>query len=520
MEVSPFFTAYGRLLKVCSLTPGGPLLAHGATTLTPRSGPVTPTSTAVALPISSPSSLKSGSPRESASATSPSRRSRVKGKEPATTSGPSIDAQGPGLVHYLKQAHGLTKKRNHGAKANKRAAASEPTRASTSSRPILPRLELPSANLHATIRVEPSKNKQVGAETTQPVGASRYPLIAPALPIGGTMSLTLEESHRLVGRRWPWLHPTAVGSFADAAAPHSVADTALHSLVGIGRQVPPFGSQQAAHVGPGFSGGQLASSPSPVSVRSQTRQAPYTPYELGSSPSPPHHVPVASPSPTYHPGIPVEYHAAPVEIHECSSPTYQSPIAHEQHSPIYSGQPHYRGYPYTTSPQNCQASSPLPSPAATATAGIAGAVGMGSSTSAGGDDPDNQPFVVTEEYEALANARWEAVRTGAMQAMPMTPNVLSPVSVSPIAAATTSVGYFAATSPTADSMIGSAPLRQTSGMARHEYDTYAQQQRPPSHDVIHYRQAPGAASDPRQQANYYRPSGGADPSSHSQWYGS
>lgn len=208
----------------------------------------------------------------------------------------------------------------------------------------------------------------------------------------------------------------------------------------------------------------------------------------------------------------MEYHAAPVELSEASSPTYQSPIAHEmQNSPMYSGQPHYGGYPYTVSPQNSQTSSPLPSPAAAAAAGPGS---MGHT----GDDLENQPFLVSEEYEALANARFEeAVRSGAMQAS-MTPNVLSPVSASPIA---TSAGYFAA-APTSDPMMAAAPLQHhqqqqqaPTNIPQNEY-TYAQQHL--GHDVIHYQLAPGAVPD--EQAHYYQPPSGADPSSHSQWYGS
>ncbi|KIP01797.1 hypothetical protein PHLGIDRAFT_123038, partial [Phlebiopsis gigantea 11061_1 CR5-6] len=114
------------------------------------------------------------------------------------------------------------------------------------------------------------------------------------------------------------------------------------------------------------------------------------------------------------------------------------------------------------------APSPLPSPTATAAA------------TARGDDAENAPFVVTQEYEALANARFEAaVLSGAMQAS-MSPGVLSPVS--PGAGA----GYFPA-EPQAD------------------YAPY------PGHDAMHYP----PSADP-SDASYYQQRTGPS----SQWYGS
>ncbi|KIP01796.1 hypothetical protein PHLGIDRAFT_123037, partial [Phlebiopsis gigantea 11061_1 CR5-6] len=212
-----------------------PFEAAGA----PRSGPVTPTSTAVALPASASSGA--GSPRESASATSPSRRSRAKGKD---TAPPPMDPQGPGLVNYLKQVHGLTKKRNYGAKAGKRAAAAaastESTRAGTSSRPILPRLELPAANLAAVTphRAAPRDDSATPAAPESPpppaatatAAAGHYQPVAPVLPLTGVRTLSLDDPRRAPAPRWPWLQPALVAPEADAPALTPATNAALRRL--------------------------------------------------------------------------------------------------------------------------------------------------------------------------------------------------------------------------------------------------------------------------------------------------
>lgn len=178
---------------------------------------------------------------------------------------------------------------------------------------------------------------------------------------------------------------------------------------------------------------------------------------------------------------------------------------------MYGAQPHYGAYPYAVSPQGSQTSSPLPSPSVTATT-------PPGAHHAGPDDPENQPFFVTPEYEALANARFEAaVRSGAVQAN-MTPNVLSPVAASPVAGP--GAGYFAM--PHApDPMAHGAALQHAATLSPAEY-AYAAQREPAlqaGHDVMHYHTAGVEAGDPAQ--GYYHTHHtppGTDPSSAHPWY--
>lgn len=124
------------------------------------------------------------------------------------------------------------------------------------------------------------------------------------------------------------------------------------------------------------------------------------------------------------------------------------------------------------------------------------------------DDPENQPFVISPEYEAMANARFAAaVRSGAMHAN-MAPNMLSPVAASPVHG---SAGYFTSV-PASNSVMQPA----LSEMPATEY-AYAQQEGAHlGHDVVHYSSMPGGTSE---HANYYQHPGG-DTSSHPhQWYG-
>lgn len=171
--------------------------------------------------------------------------------------------------------------------------------------------------------------------------------------------------------------------------------------------------------------------------------------------------------------MPVEYRTA---TEATPQQGYQSPIAaHEmqQQQQMYAGQAHYGGYPYAVSPHASQAPSPLPSPTATAVA------------AGGGDDPENAPFVVTQEYEALANARFEAVvLSGAMHAASMSPSVLSPVASGPGAS------YFPAE-------------------AQADYAAY------PAGAQMHYPPPPGGSADPSEGTYYQQSSPGSDP----QWYG-
>lgn len=77
---------------------------------------------------------------------------------------------------------------------------------------------------------------------------------------------------------------------------------------------------------------------------------------------------------------------------------------------------------YNMVPSASQTSSPLPSPSLTAPESSAGSA-------------EDQPFIVTPEYEAFVAARFEeAVRSGAMHAASMTSNVSGTLSAPPVMA--------------------------------------------------------------------------------------
>jgi hypothetical protein len=373
------------------------------------------------------------------------------------------------------------------------------------------------------------------SEFHQYVGTSRQASLSSATRVPGVRTATLTEQHRrLPGRQWPWIQPTPVIPAAEPSGVTPQANAALHNLEHMNPSIHPYnavyGSHQRAHriVGNYTELPHNAAS-SPVDGMSQSHQQDaYSAYVLGSTPSPPNHAhaalsspihptPLASSSP-YHAG-PRPYHTAPTGISDASSPTYQSSLHHDvSHTQVYANQPHYAEYPYAVSPQHSQSSSspPVPSPSVVA-ATVAVTGGPTASISAGGaDDTENQPFVVTPEYEALANARFAAaVRSGAMQAS-MTPTALSPPSVSPVGG---HAGYFSIAPHGQTSETRPAPPlphqhqhRQPTMHMQHETGyVYADH----DHDMIHYQPQPGET--PAEHATYYQPSGSNGSSQ--QWYG-
>ena len=152
------------------------------------------------------------------------------------------------------------------------------------------------------------------------------------------------------------------------------------------------------------------------------------------------------------------------------------------------------------------------------------------------DDPENQPFVITPEYEALANAEFEqAFRSGAMQAS-MTPTAMSPVVTSPgmHAGAT---GYFPSV-PVGSANIMSPSMQQTpilstqaqqSASAYTPYPYHPQHEQQLTRDTLyhqtHDQSPPGSSttpsSSPPRPTHYYNPNSppGNDPSQARRWYG-
>lgn len=184
----------------------------------------------------------------------------------------------------------------------------------------------------------------------------------------------------------------------------------------------------------------------------------------------------------------------------------QSPAArtyppHQQHQ-LY-GAYHYPAHPAYLSQAGEHMSPPLPSP---------------SHADPATDDGENQPFLITAEYEALANAEFEeAVRSGAMQAS-MTPTVLSPVATSPIHG---SAGYFAL-DPASTSAMMPPSLQQTPivSQAQSGY-AYAQSHPQLEYDALYGQNqahGTGATSTPPANMGYYSPPPGDEPDGH-RWYG-
>lgn len=420
----------------------------------------------------------------SAPASPPTRRSRAKAKEAAA----SAEAGAPSLVNYLKQIHGLTKKRNYSAKSSKRSATSDMPRPSTSSRPILPRLDLPSVTLPAAATTDP-KGKQPSVSAGAEPGPSRprYAPIAPAIH----PTRPSEDTRRAQGRRWPWLHPPHVGSSPDAPGTSAGGNSALSNLGSLQPRGPGFSGQFVGDMPPSMGRGPPQSAPGAPGIPEAMRPGPirrqstHPPYGMSGSPPSPH-----IPSPMYAQSTP-EYHGDLAR----GSPVYNSPPAPcELSSSLYPQQPHHGAYTYTPPYGGSQTSSPQPSPSMTAPV-------------AAPDDAENQPFVVTPEYEAFANAQFEhALRSGAMHAS-MTPGA-------PVATGSPP-GYF--TRP-ADTMM-SPPLQQQPQAGSSLSYPYPQNAAQPLRNDVLYHQSSGTSTPsdpPADGTHYYPPQPEGDPS-HRRW---
>lgn len=475
-----------------------------------HSNPVTPTTTSVSLPVTSPIH-DSPSSSHSLSSSPPSRRPRPKSRESLVP--PPTEAGSPGLVNYLKQMHGLTKKRTHGGKAVKKSATAADVPRTSTSRPILPRLELPPAHLAANDLK--GKATEIAALEAASAGNSRYAPIAPAISPNRTPP---EEARRAVPRRWPWIQPAPLtSSVAEGPSLSPSTSAALRSLQTIAPRVPELSTQLPGEqlTSTRSKNGSASDAPpsrsgSTVSARPQThRPATMPPYgihsasqsdDLAAHPayrhmSNDHHYTAGDMAYPSQARSPVVRQQSSVER------TYQ---AHQQHA-------QYNTYQYSSQPtylsETGHVSPPLPSP----------------SPSHPGPSPDqdseNQPFLISAEYEAMANAEFEeAVRSGAMQAS-MTPTVLSPVASSPVHG---SAGYFALDpAPTSAMMPSTMQQTPTVSQARPSYSYTQPHESQLGHDILYNQtQASGAESrsTPPSNMGYYSPPPGDDRDEH-RWYG-
>lgn len=166
-------------------------------------------------------------------------------------------------------------------------------------------------------------------------------------------------------------------------------------------------------------------------------------------------------------------------------------------------------HPYGVSPTTSQTSTPLPSPSITAPVGRV-------------DEGEDQPFIVTPEYEAFANARFEeAIRSGAMQAS-MTPAALSPGLTRGLSSGPSNEYFPGQVVSQADHVIAPASgLQQTAILSQQNYaytgGQHQQQHNGHGHPI--YQQSPTGTTMATPGSAQYYPTAGTPPPG-SNWYGS
>ena len=328
-------------------------------------------------------------------------------------------------MSYLQQMHGLTKKKSYGIKAPKKTYAD--IRLPGSGRPILPRLEVPQSQ--SDIYTYPSFDTGQGPDGQPPVSVSQSDSqqlqppprrhSADQLPSGSLVVRTSIEDRR-ARRRGPWLPiaplvSSTPSSPTTATSPGTLA--ALQSLASMTPRLPDFVTKE--RITPGASDPRAAYmvvTQSAMPVPSDNNPNAYYLHNMNSAPT-------WSP----HPGSVGMSMSMPVPMTMTMSPpsTSSLPSPSTSHPPMSSAYgdasrpfqptppPSLAGSDYAT--YSLDGSSPPSSLSSSASSLPAQA------------DGDDQPFVVTPEYEAIVNAHFEeAIRSGAMQAS-MTPAIHSAV---------------------------------------------------------------------------------------------
>ena len=128
------------------------------------------------------------------------RRGKHRGSAPTSPTA-TVGPPTHGLVSYLQQMHGLTKKRSYGSKATKRASSGDTPRQAASSRPILPRLDLPDSRLRGWSPYPTTSPPNRAIMEKAVATAPRYPPTAPP-PLEGASGA---DEGRRSRSRWPWL---------------------------------------------------------------------------------------------------------------------------------------------------------------------------------------------------------------------------------------------------------------------------------------------------------------------------
>lgn len=287
---------------------------------------------------------------------------------------PSSDV--PGLVSYLQQMHGLAKKRTNGVKAAKRNRTTQEPRSAPSSRPILPRLNVSAARTNPY--PSPSAPQPRIVETERQAHHSS--------PSAHTYSMARTDERR--ARRGSWLPARPL----DVPASQSLT---AHSP-GHGRYPNSSPRGFSTSTVPHFSGNP---------TRSGSGTTSFGPY--GG---------MTSIQPSARSCQPLGPHSGEHHLTSASNMSSVSALPLDQASRWLPAESPAHGYtpPYSASPtsqtfSDSQGTTPLPSPSLTAPSAV--------SALSAPDDAENQPFVITPEYEAMANAQFEeALRTSNMQA--------------------------------------------------------------------------------------------------------
>ncbi|RDX42243.1 hypothetical protein OH76DRAFT_1363119 [Lentinus brumalis] len=354
---------------------------------TPASSPppVSPPETA-STPGSPSLSTSPGARKSSTSPNNTRPRTRVADPQQSPPTG-----EGGGLVSYLQQMHGLTKKKSYGIKAPKKTYAD--IRLPNAGRPILPRLEVPPSQ--SDIYTYPSFDT---AQATEAQMQAAEPQLPPPrrhsvdqLSSASLVARTNNEVDRRARRRGPWLPITPLTSSTPSSPTSTTSPgtlAALQSLASMTPRLPDFVTKDRTPPGvagttdprSAYSMPSLASSPLgagyyPDNVQSwqQQQQAAVATSPVSGAPSPTHTMSSVG---------------SDASRFRTSPPT-----------------PQLVGSDYTngSSPPSSTAATPL------------------SLTAPMSENGEDQPFIVSAEYEAMVNAHFdEAVRSGAMNAS-MTP---------------------------------------------------------------------------------------------------
>lgn len=327
-----------------------------------------------------------------------------RGKQPASSPpAGSSDPPRTSLVSYLQQMHGLTKKRTYGTKTTKRSGSSstspsasssagEPSR-STINRPILPRLDLATpkqSHGRTPYPKPPSSDLEKSPPKTAAVSQTAASSITTTSTPAPSSSTTPQPERGNTPRRFPWILPTPLPELSPGQTERSQSATlALRSLAAMSLRQTDF----STHGGPSSHSHDARVSTSPTGysppqhpiVRGSQDDQPELSHTMQSGSSPPTYATslasLTGPNPIssgqYGPGW------SPSQIHE------YGPHPHDIHTQLHTVRSQYG----TTAPM---------------------------------EDPGDQPFIITPEYQARADAQFaEALRSGAIEAQ-MTSATLSP----------------------------------------------------------------------------------------------